>query len=254
MRTRYWVCLATAALCLTGCSGFWNAPSNGGGGGGGTTLSSGDIYVINSATSQLVALYVNAGTMSTLPGSPYTLAAAPQAITVAPNNAFLYVSTLGGIFVYAIDASTGRLTVGNSGQPISSDPATSMQVDSTNSWLVEGVSGSANLFAIHVNPSNGQLQSNQITRVCWWRWDRAERRRFLSTRGMQIRLETSERSGQKGQLERQSRWHSIRLFPERLRRVCSISERPLRYRVPTPADYEPSTTVRRRRSPTRRSR
>lgn len=162
MRTRYWVCLALAALCLTGCSGFWNAPSkSGGGGGGSTTLSSGDIYVVNAATSQLVGLYVNAGTMSTLPGSPYQLAAAPQAITVAPNNAFLYVSTLGGIFVYTINASTGQLTVGNSGQPISSDPATSMQVDSTNSWLVEGVSGSANLFAIHVNPSNGQLQSNQ---------------------------------------------------------------------------------------------
>lgn len=162
MRTRDWVCLGAAALCLTGCSGFWNAPSNGGGGGGGgTTLSSGDIYVINAATSQLVGLYVNAGTMSALPGSPYTLAAAPQAITVAPNNAFLYVSTLGGIFVYTINASTGQLTIGNSGQPISSDPASSMQVDSTNSWLVEGVSGSANLFAIHINPSNGQLQSNQ---------------------------------------------------------------------------------------------
>ena len=48
MRTRYWVCLAMAALCLTGCSGFWKAPSNGGGGGGGgTTLSSGDFYVLN---------------------------------------------------------------------------------------------------------------------------------------------------------------------------------------------------------------
>ena len=56
MRTRYWVCLALAALCLTGCSGFWKAPSNGGGGGGngggGTTLSSGNIYVINAATNE----------------------------------------------------------------------------------------------------------------------------------------------------------------------------------------------------------
>jgi len=160
------MCLVVTALCLTGCSGFWKAPSNGGGGGGGgTTLTSGDIYVINGATSQLVGLYVNAGKMSVLPGSPYTLAAAPQAITVAPNNAFLYVSTLGGIFVYSINASTGQLTIGNSGQPISSDPATSMQVDSTNSWLVEGLSGSANLFAIHVNPTNGQLQSNQEQNV-----------------------------------------------------------------------------------------
>jgi 6-phosphogluconolactonase (cycloisomerase 2 family) len=160
MRTRYWVCLAMAALSLTGCSGFWKAPSNnGGGGGGGTTLSSGDFYVINSATSQIAALYVKAGTVTALGTSQ--LSASPIAVTVAPNNAFLYVSTLGGIFVYNIDGSTGQLTVGNSGQPISSDPATTMQVDSTNSWLVEGFSGTSNLFAIHINPSTGVLQSNQ---------------------------------------------------------------------------------------------
>ena len=40
---------------------------------GTTTLSSGDIYVLNVATSQMVGLYVNAGTLTALPGSPYTL-------------------------------------------------------------------------------------------------------------------------------------------------------------------------------------
>ncbi len=160
MRSRFWACLAVAAFCLTGCKGFWNAPPSTGGGSGSTTLSSGDIYVLNVATSQMVGLYVNAGTLTTLAGSPYTLSAAPIAITVAPNNAFLYVSTLGGIFVYNVNTSTGQLTVGNSGQPISSDPATSMQVDSTNTWLVEGVSGTSNLFAIHVNSSTGLLASN----------------------------------------------------------------------------------------------
>jgi 6-phosphogluconolactonase (cycloisomerase 2 family) len=162
MRSRFWACLAVATFCLTGCKGFFDAlPSTGGGGGTGTTtLSSGDIYVLNVATSQMVGLYVNAGTLTALPGSPYTLSAAPIAITVAPNNAFLYVSTLGGIFVYNVNTSTGQLTVGNSGQPISNDPATSMQVDSTNTWLVEGVSGASNLFAIHVNASTGLLASN----------------------------------------------------------------------------------------------
>ena len=140
MRTRYWVCLAIALLCLTGCSGFWDAlPSTGGGGTGTTTLSSGDFYVLNGATSQMVGLYVNAGTVTALPGSPYTLSAAPIAVTVAPNNAFLYVSTLGGIFLYTVNTSTGQLTLGNSGQPISSDPATSLQVVQTNTWIVEGV-------------------------------------------------------------------------------------------------------------------
>ncbi len=166
MRSRILACLAVAVVCLTGCKGFWNAPSSSGGGTGSTTLSSGDIYVLNVATSQMVGLYVNAGKVTALPGSPYTLSAAPIAIAVAPNNAFLYVSTLGGIFVYTANTSTGELTVGNSGQPISSDPATSMQVDSTNTWLVEGVSGTSNLFAIHVNSSTGILASNtELTAV-----------------------------------------------------------------------------------------
>lgn len=162
MRTRLCVCLSMAALFIAGCKGFWDAASNGGGGGGGsTTLTSGDIYVLNVATNQLVGLYVNSGTMTNLPGSPYSLSAAPIAIAVAPNNAFLYVSTLGGIFLYNVNSSTGQLTIGNNGTPISSDPATSMQVDSTNSWLVEDVSGTATLFAIHVNSSTGVLASNQ---------------------------------------------------------------------------------------------
>lgn len=160
MRSRFWACLALAAFCLTGCKGFWDAPAGSSGGTGATTLSSGDIYVLNVATSQMVGLYVNAGKLTTLPGSPYTLSAAPIAIAVAPNNSFLYVSTLGGIFVYNVNTSTGQLTVGNSGQPISSDPATSMQVDSTNTWLVEGVSGTSNLYAIHVNATTGLLASN----------------------------------------------------------------------------------------------
>ena len=160
MRTRYWLCLAMAALCLAGCKGFWKAPSNGGGGGGGTTLSSGDFYVINTATNEVAGLYVKSGTVTAL-GSTYKLSASPIAITIAPNNKFLYVSTLGGIFVYTIDSSSGLLTLGNTGQPISQDPATAMQVDATNSWLVEGFSGTSTLFAIRVDPNTGVLQQNQ---------------------------------------------------------------------------------------------
>ncbi|MGC1422717.1 MAG: beta-propeller fold lactonase family protein [Terracidiphilus sp.] len=162
MKTRYWASLAIAALCLTGCTGFWDPPSSGGGGGGSTKLSSGDFYVLNNATSEMVGLYVNAGTLTALPGSPYTLSAAPIAITVAPNNAFLYVSTVGGIFLYTVNTSTGQLTLGNSGQAISSDPATNMAVDPSNSWLVEGVSATQTLNAIHVNPSTGLLASNTV--------------------------------------------------------------------------------------------
>lgn len=161
MRTRVWAGLAIAALCLTGCSGFWDAASNSGGGGGGTTtLTSGDIYVLNVATNQVVGLYVNTGTLTALPGSPYTLASAPIAITVAPNNAFLYVSTLNGIFVYTIDTSTGQLTQGNNGQPITADAATAMAVDPTSTWLMEGGGGTSAVYAIKVNSTTGVLAAS----------------------------------------------------------------------------------------------
>ncbi|WP_348262588.1 beta-propeller fold lactonase family protein [Telmatobacter sp. DSM 110680] len=156
MKIRYWASLAIAALCLTGCSGFWNALPSTGGGTGTTTLSSGDFYVLNVATSQMVGLYVNAGTLTAI-GNPYTLSAAPIAITVAPNNAFLYVSTLGGIFVYTINVSTGQLTLGNNGQAITPDAATAMQVDPSNSWLIEGGTGTQVINAIKINSSTGVL-------------------------------------------------------------------------------------------------
>jgi 6-phosphogluconolactonase (cycloisomerase 2 family) len=131
-------------------------PSSGSGGTGSTTLTSGDIYVVNVATSQLVGLFVNAGTLTAV-GSAYTLSAAPLAITIAPNNAFLYVSTLSGIFVYTIDTSTGLLTLGNGNQPITQDPATAMQVDPTGSWLIEGGAGTSAIYAIRINSSTGVL-------------------------------------------------------------------------------------------------
>ena len=159
MRTHGWACLAIAALCLTGCKGFWD-PLPSGGGGGGTTLSSGFFYVLNTSNNRLVGMYINAGVSTIISNDTFDLGATPLAITVAPNNAFLYVSTLGGIFVYTINSSNGLLTLANNGQPISSDPAVSMQVDSTNSWLVEGFPGTKALFAVHINSSTGLLASN----------------------------------------------------------------------------------------------
>jgi hypothetical protein len=167
MRTRVWACLALAALCLTGCKGFWDAPSSSSGGGGGsTTLTSGFFYVLNTATNELVGLYVNAGTTTSISNSTFNLGAVPLAVTVAPNNGFLYVSTLGGIFAYSI-TSTGQLTLLNNGQAISADPAVSMQVDATNSWLIESIPGTpgtsnASLFAIPLNSSTGLLAANKV--------------------------------------------------------------------------------------------
>lgn len=154
MTLSHWAKLALAApLLLTGCKGFWNAPPASTTTPT-TTASSGRFFVLNAATSQIAGYYVNAGVLTTLPGSPYTLPATPLALAISPNNGFLYVSTISGIYLYLI-ASNGQLTQGNSGNVISSDQAVSLQVDATNSWLLDVSSGASQAFAIPISPTTG---------------------------------------------------------------------------------------------------
>jgi 6-phosphogluconolactonase (cycloisomerase 2 family) len=122
-----------------------------------TAGSSGVFYVLNQTTDQIVALSIVSGKLT--PVGALTLAEpSPLAIAVAPNGQFLYVSTLSGIFLYNI-GSNGALSLGNGGLSISGDEAVTMQVDATNSWLVDAVPGvnQAQLFAIAINSSSGKL-------------------------------------------------------------------------------------------------
>jgi 6-phosphogluconolactonase (cycloisomerase 2 family) len=128
------------------------------GGGSGT---SGIFFVLNQTTSQIVVEKLVSGSLSNI-GSVTTPASHPLAMAIAPNGNFLYVSTLNGIYVYTI-SSGGTLTLGNGGAAISADPASTMQVDATNSWLVESISGSSALYAIAVNTSTGDLATSGET-------------------------------------------------------------------------------------------
>ncbi len=159
MKITKWATLALAApLLMAGCKGFWDAPSTGGGNGN-TTDTSGNIYILNATTNQIAGYYVNAGTLTKLSGSPYTVPVAPIAVTIAPNNNFLYVSTLNGIYLYTI-ASNGSLTLGNSSSPVTNDQAVSMQVSANNSWLVEVASGLGFIYAVPINSSTGVATSS----------------------------------------------------------------------------------------------
>ncbi len=146
--------LPAAALLLAGCGNFWQAPSSSSSGGGTSSLSSGNFYVLNQETKQIAAYSVVSGALTPVSGSPYTLSAAPYSIAIAPNGSFLYVGTATGIFLYDI-ASGGGLTLANSDNVISQDIATTMQVDSTGSWLVEAGPNLAELLAIPINTSTG---------------------------------------------------------------------------------------------------
>ena len=162
MKSGKWVRLLFVAAPLlvgfgSGCGNFWQAPSGGGRGGGSTsttTLSSGIFYVLNAETNQVVAMSINSGALTTV--APYALPAKPLAMTLSPNGNFLYVSTFSGIFLYTV-GSGGVLTEANGNAAISSDPASTLQVDATNSWLIDGVSGVAQLSAIAISPSTGLL-------------------------------------------------------------------------------------------------
>ncbi len=139
-------------LLLVGCKGFWDAPTSSGT--GSTTASSGDFYIMNVETKQIAGYYINAGSLTALSGSPYTLPTTPLAIAIAPNSNFLYVSTADGIYVYTI-ASDGALSLGNSSGPISSDQAISMQVSADDNWLIEVATGAPYVYAIPINSSTG---------------------------------------------------------------------------------------------------
>jgi hypothetical protein len=117
--------------------------------------------VLNQTTSQIAAFTISSSQLSTISTTALP-AANPFAIAVAPSGNFLYVSTGSGIFVYAV-GSNGELTLGNNGQAISQDLATTMQVDATNSWLVDAISGIAQVNAINISTSTGGLATSGET-------------------------------------------------------------------------------------------
>ena len=156
MKMVFAVVLVAAAAFLAGCAGFWDAPTSTTTTTTTTTLSSGYFYVLDQATAEVITYYIDAGTLTLV--SSIALPSTPSSIAVAPNNEFLYVGTANGIYLYTI--SSGVLTLGNSSQSIYGDPAAAMQVDSTNSWLVETSGATGYLNAIPIVSSTGLLNSS----------------------------------------------------------------------------------------------
>ncbi len=149
--------LASSAL-LAGCKGFWDAPpATSTTTTTSTTLSSGVFYVLNQTTKQIAAYSISSGSLVPVSGSPYTLAATPYCIAIAPGGGFLYVGTVNGIYLYTV-GSGGGLTAGNSGGTISSDIPAAMEV--SGSWLVDAflpnsTGTSVQIDAIPINATTG---------------------------------------------------------------------------------------------------
>lgn len=148
-----WLGVAVMGL-LAGCKGFWDQPASSGG--TGTYTASGVFYVLNEKTTQVAAMQFTANSSgpTQLTGSPYTLAALPYTMAIAPSGNFLYVSTVGGIYVFTV-GSDGTLTAANGGGVITQDAAYAMTVDPTGTWLVEVVSGLGTVNAVPISASSG---------------------------------------------------------------------------------------------------
>jgi 6-phosphogluconolactonase len=149
-------CLLLLGL-TTGCD-FFTTPSN-----CTDCTTTGDyLYVANGNNTNIAGFGVStAGALSVLPSSPYNNGVAAQSLAITPTNTFLYAATTSGIFCYLIN-SDGSITIQNSGSAVAADVvATSMQVDSTGSFLLAagvGTSIAAQAIGIYqINTSTGLL-------------------------------------------------------------------------------------------------
>ncbi len=150
------VCALAAMTMLAGCKSFFTAVNNNPGG----TGTSSYVYVTNVGNAgsggTLSAYTLTSGVLAQISGSPITLASTPTSVVVAPNNAFLYVGTSLGVYLYTI-GSGGALTEGNSSTIVYLGPTSpkSMVIDSTSSWLIIANKGSSELDALPISPTTG---------------------------------------------------------------------------------------------------
>jgi len=157
--------LLAAVPFLAGCGNFWQAPSGSSGSGSCTsnctTATSGNFYILNSGTTpQIVGKSIVSGTLTAISGSPWAVQSTPYSMAIAPNGNFLVVSTTSGVFAYPI--SSGKL---GTAVTVSTDQAYAIQVDTTNSWLVEAIpaTGGVMLGAVPINSSTGASTGSEVT-------------------------------------------------------------------------------------------
>ncbi len=142
-----------ATLLLSGCGEFFTPVNNNPTGGGTNSY----VYVTN-AGGTLAEYSLVSGVLTALSSSPITPTVAPTSVVVTPNNAFLYVGTSTGIFMYTI-GSDGSLTEGNNDTVVylnqNGYTVASMAVDPTSSWLLVAYQNQTELDAIPISPTTG---------------------------------------------------------------------------------------------------
>jgi 6-phosphogluconolactonase (cycloisomerase 2 family) len=156
--------IATTVL-LAGCQNFFlcqkaSCPSSGSGSG---STTSDFAYVSNGTSgSTYVAGYdLSNGSLAAISGSPYNLTFVPVAMTVSPNDTFLYAATLAGvtnpgIYLFSINSS-GQLSSAYNGDVLASAAVSSMDISPDGGFLF-ALNTSGNLLTEYqTNTSTGVL-------------------------------------------------------------------------------------------------
>jgi 6-phosphogluconolactonase len=172
--------MAMALPGLTGCSGFFPPITTTGGTTGGSTGNS--VYVANATTSSIAGFSIIPATAAVpatattpaVPAVPATLTALtnlpflagyqPLSMTVTPNNAFLYVGGISGIYLYLI-SSSGTLSTPSTGAIQAVAYAASLAVSPDGQWLIALDGSTQQLDIFQINSSTGALTSvvaNQV--------------------------------------------------------------------------------------------
>jgi hypothetical protein len=144
----------TTTVCVEVGTGTCSSPAS----------TSGNFYILNSSTtssSSIAGYYISSGTLNAISGSSATVNGIAFAIAMAPNGKFLCVSSSYGVYAYPI--SNGAL---GTGVKVTSDPAYAIQIDTTNSWLIEAIpvlsGGGVTLSAVPIYTSNGTYTGGSV--------------------------------------------------------------------------------------------
>jgi 6-phosphogluconolactonase (cycloisomerase 2 family) len=132
-----------------------------------TAAVSGEFYILNGGTGGSISGYTISSGKLTKVGSSVSLSGvAPIATAIAPNGKFLLVSSSVGTsgVVYAYPITNGAL---GTGVLVTQDIASAIQIDSTNSWLIEAIpftggTGGVILSAVPINSNVGTFTSAAI--------------------------------------------------------------------------------------------
>jgi len=155
--------IAGMMMSLAGCQSFFPAlttttPV--------TTTGGNFVYVANETTLTVAGYAVATSTagvasLAAITGSPYALAQIPTAMAITPSDSFLYVAAVGGIYGYAINATSGVLTALNSGGPLilTSYGSASIDVSPDGQWLFGLSDDNLTLYEYAINTTTGVLAS-----------------------------------------------------------------------------------------------